>query len=495
MADRLYLNDLEAYRNAPEGQRKRIYNIAGNYFDFEKAKDDYIQKKLKEFVLLNAEKTSIITTYGYVSLYNQVCNFFNEFIPEITLEKNSREEVLANYKAYLLSQGKPLFHEYTLVHDNRKRVYSSHGYYYLNRFLKFAYREQEDENILYAGDFPHMKNNPANPVKYFNLGKIRQEQMRREVREAVIFSASCKSARTIKSELYATNIFSGYMGRKHPGIKSCSEIKREHISDYIVFLKLETGYKARTYCNLIGSLKVLLSDVAMLHGYGKTDDFFSPYEYMKRKQAIGRAYTKHELQRFNQGLKTMDGQMARCLMLHQLLGTRISDTLLLEQSCLQEKFGKPVVMVKQEKTGKAFEKPINDEIAKLVETSINHTIRKYGKTKYIFVSSKNPELPMSYGTLKYWAEEMIRVNDIRDDFGKPLFFGTHAFRRHYGKRLTELHVDDVTIAKLLGHSDLQSVDRYRKMGNKQIAEETRHFRNHMDGIIKEISAGWQDEKL
>ena len=63
---------------------------------------------------------------------------------------------------------------------------------------------------------------------------------------------------------------------------------------------------------------------------------------MKHKQAIGRAYTTYELKRFNRYIKTMDEQMARCLMLHQLLGTRISDTLLLETTCLFYKDGNPV---------------------------------------------------------------------------------------------------------------------------------------------------------
>ena len=38
--------------------------------------------------------------------------------------------------------------------------------------------------------------------------------------------------------------------------------------------------------------------------------------------------------------------------------------------------------------------------------------------------------------------QMIRKNDIRDENGELLNFGTHTFRHCYGKKLTEMHIDD-----------------------------------------------------
>ncbi len=228
----------------------------------------------------------------------------------------------------------------------------------------------------------------------------------------------------------------------------------------------------------------------MIYNYGKLESYFSNYEYRKGREPIERIYSKYELQRFNKALKSMEPQLARCIMLHQLLGLRISDTLLLKQDCLIYKNGKPVVRINQSKVGRTFEKPINLEIAKLIEKSISYTKERYGTEEYIFVNEKNPDRPISYGKLKYWAEEMIRTNHLKDDNGEPLFFGTHVFRRYYGRRLTELHVDDVTIAKLLGHSDTKSVNRYRKIGDLQIAQETRAFRNSMDVRLRELITKW-----
>ena len=82
---------------------------------------------------------------------------------------------------------------------------------------------------------------------------------------------------------------------------------------------------------------------------------------------------------------------------------------------------------------------------------------------------------------------------VRDDSGKLFGFGTHMFRHCYGVKLTELHVDDWTIAKLLGHKGVKSVQYYRKMSNQRLADETREVRNLMSQIILANLDGWGEE--
>lgn len=63
------------------------------------------------------------------------------------------------------------------------------------------------------------------------------------------------------------------------------------------------------------------------------------------------------------------------------------------------------------------------------------------------------------------------------------------FRHVYGIRLTELHLDDWTIAKLLGHTSVKNVKFYRKMSLQIIADETREIRAEMSRRSGRI---WQD---
>ena len=88
---------------------------------------------------------------------------------------------------------------------------------------------------------------------------------------------------------------------------------------------------------------------------------------------------------------------------------------------------------------------------------------------------------------------MIYENDLRDDQGELFGFGSHLFRHTYGVKLTELHVDDWTISKLIGHKNVKTVKYYRKMSNQSMAYETREARNYMSNVILANLDGWGEE--
>ncbi len=96
----------------------------------------------------------------------------------------------------------------------------------------------------------------------------------------------------------------------------------------------------------------------------------------------------------------------------------------------------------------------------------------------------------------YLQGKVIRLiyrEDIRDDNGRIFGFGTHMYRHMYGVRLTEMHLDDWTIARLLGHSSLVNVKYYRKMSSQTLADETRQARHQMSLKILECLDGGEEE--
>ena len=115
--------------------------------------------------------------------------------------------------------------------------------------------------------------------------------------------------------------------------------------------------------------------------------------------------------------------------------------------------------------------------------------------KYIFVKKEDLSRPFQYSMLQHRVMQMIRKNDIRDENGELLNFGTHTFRHCYGKKLTEMHIDDWMIARLLGHKTLQSVHHYRKIGNKIMADETRAVREKIDMILMDVVKEWDGYEI
>ena len=103
-----------------------------------------------------------------------------------------------------------------------------------------------------------------------------------------------------------------------------------------------------------------------------------------------------------------------------------------------------------------------------------------------FVDEKNSKKPMQYNTVQNKLMDLIQKKDLRDDHGELFGSGTHMFRHVYGIRLTELHLDDWTIAKLLGHTSVKNVKFYRKMSRQIIADETREIRAEMSRMGERV---------
>lgn len=205
-------------------------------------------------------------------------------------------------------------------------------------------------------------------------------------------------------------------------------------------------------------------------------------------------YSDAEIKRLNEHIFKMDEQICRALIIHQLLGTRISDTLTLKTDCLSMRNNRYFIRIDQVKSV-TYEKAISEEVAQLIMKAIDYTKERYGETTYIFAKKDDPTRPYQYSMIQNQIMTMIRQEDIRDDNGEFLKFGTHIFRHCYGKKLTEMHVDDWMIAKLLGHTSIYSVHHYRKIGNKLMADETRAAREKMDMILLDIIEGWDDYEI
>ena len=223
-------------------------------------------------------------------------------------------------------------------------------------------------------------------------------------------------------------------------------------------------------------------------------ELFLSNDFPSTPRYLFKVYSDAEIKRLNKYIFLMDEQICRALIIHQMLGTRISDTLTLKPDCLTIKKERYFIRIDQVKSV-TYEKAISDELAQLILKAIDYTRERYGETKYIFVNKNDPSKPYQYGMIQSQIMTMIRKKDIRDDHGELLKFGTHIFRHCYGKKLTEMHVDDWLIAKLLGHKTTQSVPYYRKIGNKMMADETRNVRKEMDKILLDILEGWADFEI
>lgn len=390
-----------------------------------------------------------------------------------------------------------------------------HGYYAMKTphicfptgLSRYDYEPYTMQNVLqYAGNYyvcgtgrqTLMKDKTANDNYYLlTMAALAQEieYCRAERKGKIILAAGLPLAGFGREK----TAFRQYLFRKEQPL--CFRYENEAYELTIEDVKLfPQGYSAlalherKNYRSDLYALRRVIEDVGNLYERQSMSELFLSNDFPSTPRHIFKFYTDAEIKRLNEHIFKMDEQVCRALIIHQLLGTRISDTLTLKPDCLSMREGRYFIRIHQVKSV-TYEKAISEEVARLIMKAIDYTKERYGETTYIFVKKNDPTKPYQYNMIQNQIMKMIRQEDIRDDNGELLQFGTHIFRHCYGKKLTEMHVDDWMIAKLLGHTSTQSVHYYRKIGNKLMADETRTAREKMDMILLDIIEGWDDYEI
>ena len=378
----------------------------------------------------------------------------------------------------------------------KEKTVSSRLITYVRKAYQFTEAEEERDEIekdiwkLENLDIAYKKN-PIKNVQTLNFTVIIQDDLREETKKAVYEHLHHEAIATIIKELTAIRRLSKYLKETYPDIHSAEELNRELLEEYLTYLVTEAE-GVNNYRMDLTRLRGLLETIGKLYRYPHLEILFLASDLPRQVQPKLKSYSDSELIRFNAALAELDEQMERLMVIHQMLGTRISDTLTLQTDCLYRQDGHPMIQIRQMKTT-TFVKPISAELEPLIEKAIEYSKKRYGDTVYIFVDEKNSKRPMQYNTVQNKVMDLIQKKDLRDDHGELFGFGTHMFRHVYGIRLTELHLDDWTIAKLLGHTSVKNVKFYRKMSLQIIADETREIRAEMSRMIRANLAGWGKE--
>lgn len=366
---------------------------------------------------------------------------------------------------------------------------------YFERMLKFTAvdaRREEEKDVweLDKLEIEH-RENPIKRVRTLNFTRISQDGIRQELKKGIYLNLQGEAIACVQKELTAARRLSRYLADRYPQVQSCRDLNREIIEEYLTYLKTEaTGTKH--YHADLNRLRSLLESTGQMCDYPNLIGLFLTRDIPPTPKAAFKTYSDAELKRLNREIVKLDAQTARLMIIHQMLGTRISDTLTLTPDCLSERNGEIIIRIRQMKT-KPYEKPISAELAALIKKAIAYTKEKYGDTTYIFIDEKNPSRPMPYTTVQFRITDMIYKKELRDDNGEIFGFGIHIYRHYYGMKLTEMHLDDWTIAKLLGHSSVRNVKYYRKMSNQLLADETRKARQRLSAVILDNLDGWEAE--
>ena len=494
MIDRVYYRELECYQNMDQTGHK--YDEKTAYYDLSILPTDTMREEFRRFLINEGTRVKIETIQQGKTFYKQLVSILNiaKKKPSSFLSW-SEERWIQMAKMWLMQNG-------VAFYESKITVYGTQGYReavllrYLRRLHRFLQPEDtrpEQEKDIWRLDrlgIP-IEENPIYKTETLNFTKITQEGIREEVKRAIYLKLKIETLGTVQGELTSLRRFSKYLRESKHEIQSCSEIDRELLEEYLVHISTD-GSSGKSNSNSVLNLRKVLETVGKIFDYEHLERLFINTDIPPEVQPKFTAYSDSELKRVNAHITKLDVQITRCLVIHQMLGTRISDTLTLKKDCLKQQNGLDIIRIDQVKT-RTFEKPISTELAALIKKAIACSNERYGETEYIFVDEKDTSRPLQYGTIKSKVLHLIFQEDLKDDNSRLFKFSTHMFRRSYGVKLTELHLDDWTIAKLLGHSNINSVKHYRKMSNQILADETRRAREMQTRILLENLDGWGED--
>ncbi len=494
MEDRVYYRELECYEKAEEALLQR--NGKDNFFDLSLLRTDAMKEEFRRFIQYRGTQVSFNTILCDHTYFRQFCQAIQtrRNIPESLMDWDEKKWIQL-LKAWMLQNNMPLVRERKSVYGTITAV-EARLLGYLRRVYRFVKpedrRPEREKDIWKLEKLDiQIEENPIYKTETLNFTGILQEKIREEVKLAIYQHLKYAKLGTVKRELTSLRSFSRYLEEKRIRIQSCGEIDRALLEEYLIY-KATNGSSGKSNSDDILKLRSVLESVGKLCGYPHLEKLFLNTDIPPEVEPEFRTYSDNELKRLNAHITKLDEQITRCMVIHQMLGTRISDTLTLQRDCLSQQNGVDMIKIRQVKTT-TFQKPISAELAALIRKAIEYTEKRYGKTVYIFVDDKDTRRPLQYTTVKHKVLNMIQKEDLRDDNGKSFRFGTHMFRRSYGAKLTELHLDDWTIAKLLGHSGVNAVMHYRKMSNQILADETRRAREAQTRLLLANLEGWGED--
>lgn len=496
MDEIIYLGDLECYKNATPKMQEHPLMSPNRGFDLSKIQTENVAQEIKDFIIDRGKKLTPLSIRADLYPFNLACDFLNTTGSDISTFKDINvNDMEKKAKVWLLKNQKKLSQKRYRTATGTEEITDAELIKYLRKICDFINKTEEsfdyESDRWYLADIPIVvKVNPTKSTKSISFKKIPQDGIKSEIKKVIYIHLSRCALGTVEAEMTAINRFCLFLSEQYAEVTSLKDVDRDLLEKYLIHTN--TVAKGRkSYSKELCHLKSVLVTAGKILESKDLETLFYADDISKVPSRLYKVYSDAELKRLNAAIVERDPQVARALMIHQLLGTRISETLTLKRNSLyQSETGNWMMKIHQIKTGKDYSKAVNDDIKKLFEKACEYTKEKYGDTEYVFVTDKEPQKPMQYSRIQYQLMAMITSNNLVDDSGVKFGVGTHIWRHCYGKRLTELHVDDVTIAKLMGHANTSTLKCYRKVGNEMLSNETRIMRRSMDEIIENIMQEW-----
>ena len=488
MKGNINLISYDCYQQATEKQLAGLKWKENRVYYISEIHNEKMQDEIYGYIDDRCRRLSLSTVVNDIYRFDLLKEFLNEKCTSCSSITDKKwEELERSYKAFLYKKGLALYVRRNRPDRRNVEQQSSAQISFLKMYYEYVVKCKTadiPENEKDVWDMRKLDIVPrSNPIRgryRLDFREIRQKEFKEIIKKILYSHCQTKAMGSIKGELRGFRRFASFMYDRFPEVKHFTEISRDMIEDYLVYIKTDTGLTSVSYTTELSVLDNLLDEIGRELEIGNICNLFLSSDCRAYDNALPEAYSDAEIRRFNCALTKLKPQLGRCLIIHQMLGTRIEDTLTLRRDCLSEKSGHYFITIIQQKTRK-YKRPVSNQLAELIRKAIEVSEKEHPDSEYIFLQDNGKLYTDSM--LKYHVNIMIYENDIRDDNGNYFEFRTHRFRHTFGVKLTEMKLDDDSIARLLGHKDTRTIPHYRRLRNEALAEDTKAVRDEMNELL------------
>lgn len=462
-------------------------------FDLARLPEGDIRKEFQAFTWYKGSVRTLLSMRTLIYPFRMVSAFLSETHPELSSLKEADAEMLVrDMKKWMLRQGKkPVCRR---KRDGKETVRDADGIAFLKEIIAFTNRQapgfSKEKDIWYLDEFPYpVRQNPSVYEKSIRFSFLPESPLKDEFKEIIFIHLQEKAVGTVLCEITAFRQFCAFLEKEGRLPEKMEGLTRDMVEAFLVHVHTDPGGR-KNYAKFLMHLKSVFSGAERILPGHPCGGLFLPDD-MERPSAVPFVcYSDAEIRRINEGLATCrNRQAARAILLTEILGIRISDTLQLRQDAAGEKDGVRFLRIVQAKTGKAVDRVLPEDAGKIFDTAVRYTRETYGTAAYVFVQDSHPERPMQYRTVRDVFLEMAGRMDLKDDAGEPMGCHMHYFLKSAGKKMADLGMDDETIAKILGHAGTASVHSYREGGYEEIRQRTEGVRNELEKMIESALEG------
>lgn len=260
---KLYFGDLPCYQNLTLDVMLRPSYEPDASFDLSRMPNESLRQAFAAFIFDRASSLSYSSLRSEATHFHNFARFISDAYPDLqSITDIPFKDMEKELKKYLIKQGKPL------VTNKKKRDRKLQGsqrhpdLLYLRTVYDYFLPDDpkdfdKDRDIWRLESMPFMlRASPIGCDTRVNFTKIRQDEIKHEVKEGALYHLKRLAVRTVIQEVGAINNLSEFLDKNYPDIKSLKDFNRALLEEYLSYLYLECN-RRKDYRGELSNLKSL----------------------------------------------------------------------------------------------------------------------------------------------------------------------------------------------------------------------------------------------